>query len=487
MNKRFLLCPILLLSVSIFLGPTVKEEEKLYQMIRQGEYKKAEKFCKKQKGEFQQKCYRILAGAKFGPQIENWILQEEDEKAEKLCQNLTGQMQRECMRILGDAYLENKKLNKAAQCYEKAKYPEGNNRIGYRYLKNGDYEKAGRFFEMGVVSSNRARWYGRLADLYKSSSETDLSKKYFTAGIEDYETLLRDINYEWNQQDCQDRLRLIKELERLPKSSQEYIEQARLNQILKKCALYCKKLGQSVFHFYCREEVSERLYYIDSYPTLTHKQEELLRRFDYEYQVIRDKEQIKENRKPLRIGNVPFRQFQARQKPIVFSHRFLIFGPITLLDAQRQRFYKYSILEEETKNGEKIVIIEALPLYTQKPAMHFGKIRVKVDDGSVKGIEWNPKSIRNFQSLLEQTKRFGISPRISFFLDLNIAKNNIHFPSRCRVEWMLKNINKKFIKASTRKNGFTITGVVTDIIYKDYKFFSVDTKVLEVEVESNKE
>lgn len=475
------MCSILLLYISISLVAEVKEEEKLYQMIRQRKYIKAEKFCKKQWGEFQQKCYRILAGAKFGAQIENWILHEEYEKAEKLCLSQTGPMQMECMRIVGDTYLENDKPDKAAQFFEKAKHRKGNNRVGYLYLKKGDYGKAGKYFEMGVISSNRARWYGKLADHYKKIGKIALSKKYFTAGIEDYEALLKDIDYEWNKRDCQDRLRLINIFEGFQKSAHEYVEQTRLNQILKKCALYCSKLEQSVFHFYCREEVFERLYYFDSYPAFNYKQEEMLRRFDYEYQVIRDKEQIKERRKPLRIDKIPFRHSQSRLKPFLFSHHYLIFGPISLLGERWQPLYKYSILKEELEGGEKIVVIEALPLNMREPALHFGKILVKVSDGSVVGIEWNPKSIRNFQFLLEQNKQLSISSRISFFLELNVAKNGIHFPGRCRVKWILENIDKKYIKANARKNGIALTGVVTDIVYKNYKFFSVQTEVIHLE------
>lgn len=482
MNKRSLVCVILLLIAAISPAWDTREEEKFYRMIRDKEYSKAEKFCKSQRGAFQNNCYRILAGAQFGPQIVEWVLQSEDEKIEKLCQGLKPPMQQECMRIAGDAYLENEKLDKATQFFEKANYPDGFNRIAYHYLKNGDYENAGKYFDRGLLSALRAIGYGKLAGQYKNRGQIDLAGKYFTAAIADYESLLRNIDYKWNQADCQERLRLIKENESLPKSSQEQSEQTSLTQILKKCAIYCSKLEQAVFHFYCREEVYERLYYVDGY-SHSEKSEETLRRFDYEYQVIRDKEQISENRKPLRIDKVPFRKSQSMQKPIAFRHHYLIYGPIILFSENRQPFYKYRILKEEIINGEKIVIIEALPLYYQEQALQFGNVHVKESDGSVVGIDWNPKSIRNFQSILEQAGELGVSPRISFFLEFNVVKNNLHFPSKCHVKWDLDYIDDRVI-TDARKKGYALTGVVTDIIYKNYKFFTVGTQVVEEEIDS---
>jgi hypothetical protein len=212
------------------------------------------------------------------------------------------------------------------------------------------------------------------------------------------------------------------------------------------------------------------------------KPEETLRRFDYEYQVIRDKEQITENRKPLRVDKVPFQHSQSTQKPIAFNHHYLIYGPIVLFSENRQPFYKYSILKEETIDGEKTMVIEALPLYYQDPALQFGKAHVKESDGSIVGIEWNPKSIRNFQSILEQAGGPGVSPQLSFFLELNVIKDNLHFPSRCQVKWTLEGVDEK-VMAGARKKGYALTGVVTDIIYKNYKFFTVGTQVVEVEID----
>ena len=154
---------LLVLLVPLSLDASSKKDEKLYKLIRQGAYKKAEKFCKKQQGAFRQQCYRILAGAQFGAQIENWVLQGEDKKAEQLCRKLKGLMQTECMRILGGAYLGNQKLDRAAQYYEKSNDLNGMNRVGYRYLKKGEYQKAGGYFKKGAVSSKRARWYGQYA------------------------------------------------------------------------------------------------------------------------------------------------------------------------------------------------------------------------------------------------------------------------------------------------------------------------------------
>jgi tetratricopeptide (TPR) repeat protein len=481
MNKHSLACFILFLAAVMPLivdTQNTKEEEKLYRMIRSGEYKKAEKFCKNQRGTFQDNCYRILAGAQFGPQIEAWVLRSEDEKIEKLCRNLKNRMQQECMRITGDAYLENEQPGKAAQFYEKANYPEGNSGVALKYLKKGDIENAGKYFEKGVTSARRARGYGKLAEHYKRSGEINLVAKYLKAAIADYETLIKDIDYEWNESDCQDRLRFIKEEEALSGLPLEQSEQTRLNQLLKQSALYCSKLEQSLFHFYCREEVYERLHYIDGYSHYPEKPVETLRRFDYEYQVIRDKDKITENRKPLRVDKVPFRHERPMQKPIVFDHRYLIYGPIALFGENRQSLYKYSILKEETSQGEKVMVIDVIPLYLQVPALQFGKARVKVSDGSIIGIEWNPKSIRNFQALLEKTGGDNISPYLSFSLELHVVKDNVHFPSKCRIEWHREKIDKTLIGIA-RKKGFALTGAVTDIIYKDYRFFTVGTEIIE--------
>lgn len=306
------------------------------------------------------------------------------------------------------------------------------------------------------------------------------------ASIDDYDTLIRDINYKWTREDSEKRLRLIKARDALPKTEEELKRQTRLDKILKKSARYCKKLEQSAFHFFCKERVSEWTDYISGYPYPSAKQKHQNRKLVYDYRILWDKKEMKEDRKLVKSDKVPFEHIKTMQgrinRPAIFKHRYLIFGPVSMLGEQWQSSYRYRLVGEETTREGKIAVIEALPLELREPALHFGKIHINEADGSVVKIEWNPKSMQNFDFLHSYKERFNISPRASFVIDFSVVKKGIRFPGKCHISWGIDKVNREF-RLGHRGKIAVITGATSDITYKNYNFFSVETEVTHVETD----
>ncbi len=124
--------------------------------------------------------------------------------------------------------------------------------------------------------------------------------------------------------------------------------------------------------------------------------------------------------------------------------------------------------------GEEAIVIEAVPkasyeqrfLYGAEPSYLSGKIWVKKKDFSILKIMWNPKVIKEIKNIEEIAKRYKAEPMITIISEYKFEKNGIRFPSRLYIEEAYGNKEeKKFVRSET------------DIVYRDYKFFTVETEV----------
>ena len=269
-------------------------------------------------------------------------------------------------------------------------------------------------------------------------------------------------------------------------SSEEKGEQLKLIRILKKAGEYCSRLEHAAFYFVCLEEISERIDHsrdivqgilVQTTTTIgpdyqrrtsfkTHRKKIVKNKYIYDYQLIRKDYETKERRILLEEKGKKKDEKDAQLKTIMFRYEKVLFGAIDLLSEYRQPYHDYKIVGEEMLNGEKALVIEAVPKPSLRQSYFFGKIWVKESDFSIIKIEWNQKSIGNFQILEEIAKRYKSKPRITLISEYNVEKNGIRFPSQFFIEEAyISQKGKKFIRSE-------IT-----VIYKDYKFFSVETKI----------
>jgi len=262
---------------------------------------------------------------------------------------------------------------------------------------------------------------------------------------------------------------------------------AELSRILGLCAEYCEKLNSAVLNFICRERIQETVaelrktpeavvvssrggggggsYVISSAPIMFGK--ERRQKFIYDYQLIRDRDGrlsetrtlLEENGESISVPNAPL-------KTTVFEHKYVILGPIGLLERNRQADFDYDLIKETKFQKEPVDVIKAVPKATNMTNRLFGTIWARKSDGCVLKIEWEQTSLGNYQQALEIAKVLGAEPKIEFASEYDFEKNGLRFPSRYS------------IKETYRRRGRpTARHSETIVVYDEYKFFTVETGV----------
>jgi hypothetical protein len=259
-------------------------------------------------------------------------------------------------------------------------------------------------------------------------------------------------------------------------------KQAELDVILKKCADYCEKLNHSVLDFVCREKITEEIYRYspeaEGYDDMTgHEkitikgqgQDSVLEEknvYIYDYQLIRKENKIRERRILLRENNKKKNEEDAQLKTKRFKHKHIISGPIGLLSEYWQEYYEYKIIKRGKFKGDRAIVIEATPIPSMETNNLYGRIWIREDDFSILKIEWAPKSIKNYDLIEENARRLNAKPLIKFYSEYVFEKNGIRFPSKYSVT-----------ETYTRQMRWKHTKSKTTVVYRDYKFFTVETEV----------
>lgn len=248
-----------------------------------------------------------------------------------------------------------------------------------------------------------------------------------------------------------------------------------LNALLEKAAKYCEKLSHSILNFACRERIEEWLH-PDAGPRSTWARRSrsfvyVGRRethtYIYDFQLIRDRAgAIRESRTLLREDKNELRVPDTPLKTHLFWHANVVMGPLGLLSRERQADHAYRILREEKVGKERAVVIEAVPKPGVQSERLVGTIWLKSEDAGVLKIEWDPSSIANYAGVEETAKRFQMTPRIVLTSEYAFEKNGIRFPSRYTVKEI-------YIRGGRH---FQRSGI--DVIYDEYKFFTVETQVI---------
>jgi len=242
---------------------------------------------------------------------------------------------------------------------------------------------------------------------------------------------------------------------------------------LARAADYCDRLDRSVMDFICRERIEE-WFRPGAGLSRQHMRQTIFlgQRVDhgyvYDYQLVRGRQgDITENRTLLAEDGKKVHVADAPLKTHSFSHAKVVMGPLGLLSRENQAEHDYRVLREEKVRGEEAFVVEAVP----KPGFQFphlfGRLWLRKKDAGILRIEWNPASIRNYQ-LVENTAKFlGLTPDLLVISEYAFEKNGIRFPSRYTV--------KEIYRRGTSGAKYAISE--TDVVYDQYKFFTVETNV----------
>jgi len=443
----------------IFIRYEKRQYAELDRLLVKKQIKKAINFCKELSGDIKNECFNILGDALFLKDIEKMISNGNFKELDTYCTKYRDDLQSQCYRLAGEIYMQRKDYPQAINYFSRTGLIESNNKIGRAYFLMENYQKAASYYEKGFPSSYRAKAYSRLADYYKKRNEGKLAKDYYKKALQEYESLIKRDEYEWNNIDNNDRLRCRREIAAFNKSPEELNREKKLKKILENTAKYCKRLEKSMIHFFCNEEI------LEIYPLGSGKKAH--NKIVYEYQLIPEGKKIVERRILLRKNGVRLHKEDAPLETTFYQYNKLIFGPIGFLDRFWQDYFDYKIVDEDMYNNSPVVVIEAIPLRKLKNNFNCGKIWVDTENYSIIKIQWEPKFIlNNFERALEDAKWNNAHLKIDFVSEFEKERNSIRFPTHYQIaEYHLTDKGKKKVKA------------MLDVKFKKFMFFTVGTEV----------
>lgn len=257
------------------------------------------------------------------------------------------------------------------------------------------------------------------------------------------------------------------------------VDQPEVKKILENCAEYCERLSHLVLYFVCREEITERIDHTDpkALGQFSSDDPKRIRKkaqfpvfeksvYVYDYQLIRRRDETKEQRILLEENGQEKNERNAPLKTKRFKHTYMVFGPIGLLSRYNQQFYDYRIIKQTKLNDEEVFVIEATPKSDAESDKLFGKIWIKRSDYSILKIEWNQTSLENFEEIEKTASNLKAIPQITLITEYGFEKNKIRFPSKYLLE-------EEYVKSEGGR--YEKSEVI--VLYKDYKFFTVETEV----------
>jgi hypothetical protein len=242
---------------------------------------------------------------------------------------------------------------------------------------------------------------------------------------------------------------------------QEYPEMAELEKmklLLLKASDYCARLSQASLDFVCLEDISEKIQ-----DTSLHGTEEHKHKYFYDYQFVKKHGQGVEKRRLLERDGINEKGNDEHLVTVSFFYRNVLFGAVDLLAQSFQHLYRYDLKGRELLDGEGVCVIDAVPVPGVPEDINQGRIWIRENDGRVLKILWNVRSMERHSEIQKTAKYYRGKPEIIAITEFGFEKNGIRFPSRFLIEEAyISKKGKKFIKS------------VTEVVYRDYKFFTVE-------------
>lgn len=255
---------------------------------------------------------------------------------------------------------------------------------------------------------------------------------------------------------------------------------AMLNQILEKTGNYCERVKKIALFYVCKERIEKKTYF---YKTETYQKKmpaveawTLMKRlkvkgtkrnsWTYDYQLIKKEGELKEKRDLLEKDGKKKHEDNAELKMVKYVSKYLIYGPVGFLSKYWQDYFEYEIVGKDIVDGKDAIIIKSYPKSEMVENNNFGRIWVDEMDFSILKIEWDPKSIEDYQEEEISSPIGELKKSIIWNVSYGVEKNGVRFPSKQLIqEFFIDEEGKKFIQEKT------------SFIYDDYKFFIVEYDV----------
>ena len=249
-------------------------------------------------------------------------------------------------------------------------------------------------------------------------------------------------------------------------------DKSSLTLILSKAEKYCRRLGNAALDYVCLEEIEEKS--LDTiqdstgsrFNRIVERQVWVKHSYIYDYQFIRKDGRLVEKRVLLEEDGRKPGEEETRLKTRTFAFQNVMFGPINFLDEDRQFLFDYGLEGSEMVNGESAVILKAVPKPDVDTKLPWGRVWISKKYYTILKIEWSQDAMSRAEIIKKRAKRMKSRPQISQITEFAFEKNGLRFPSRYFIEEAYINKRNKKVVLSR-----------LDVVYKDYKFFTVETDI----------
>lgn len=275
-------------------------------------------------------------------------------------------------------------------------------------------------------------------------------------------------------------------------TAQKTVDPFQLALLLKSGRLYCQRLEKAALDFVCQEEVSEKIdlsldfkpEFVDriypSNPAMVvgsspgqrppvgqdaRRSESIDNSYLFDYQFIRKAGEVKETRALLEKNRKKAGTKEEPPKTETFQYADILLAPVRLLDERFGEYYDYRLVREDEWKMRKAWVLDIIPRLSVADVYLGGKIWLGQEDSSVLRIDWDPATFGRYETILLRAKKYGMTPRVTSYTEFGFEKNGLRFPSLdVTEEAYVDKDAKRFVRA------------VTMVVYKEYKFFTVETE-----------
>lgn len=248
-----------------------------------------------------------------------------------------------------------------------------------------------------------------------------------------------------------------------------------MDTILEKTAEYCERVKDIALFYVCKEKVEDERYSFNkknllkfSMSSFDEIEPKRLKKktYTYDYQLIKKGKELREKRILLEEDGKEKYEENVEFRPVRFFSRYLVYGPVGFLSRQWQPHFEYNIVRRDVINGKHTIVIESFPREEREENCNYGRIWVDEQDSSILKIEYDPRSIRDFENELIQSPIGDLRKAVVWYISYGFEKHGVRFPSQQLIQEFY--VNREGKRILLEKISFS---------YEDYKFFIVETEV----------
>lgn len=256
-------------------------------------------------------------------------------------------------------------------------------------------------------------------------------------------------------------------------------DEARLKKILRSTGEYCERVKKIALKYICKENIIDiENFFQGATQTMgMHLERETFnirrvkrRTYMYEYQLIRQGDHLSERRIMLKKNGKIKNNKNADLNHLKYYSQYLIYGPVGFLSRYWQQHFQYSLIGEDTIDGESVSIIKAVPNKVRLDNYNIGKIWIN-EDFQIVRLEWEPASIQNYENEILISRLGPFQKKVMWAVDYTYEKNGVRFPGK-------QSIQEVFFRNSENGSEQKAVKRETRIEYNMYKFFTVETEVI---------